>query len=55
MVNMTNEDVFISQAIAGLEVGLEPLNEKRYTVWFCRLPLGELDLTTVSFAKAPGS
>ncbi len=47
--------IAISQSIAGLEVGLEPIDETRYVVWFCRLPLGELDLTTSSFRKAPGS
>jgi transposase InsO family protein len=48
-------EIFISEALAGLEVGLESIGETRYTVWFCRLPLGELDLTTRSFRKAPGS
>jgi putative transposase len=54
-LSIKNVCISISQAIAGLEVGLEPIDETRYVVWFCRLPLGELDLTTSSFRKAPGS
>ena len=55
VVSIDDVKIFISEAIAGLEVGLERIDETRYTTWFCRLPLGELDLTTASFRKAPGS
>ena len=47
--------ISVSQALAGLEVGLEPIGSNRYSVWFCRLLVGELDLTTASFAKTPGA
>ena len=40
--------ISVSQAIAGLEVGLEPIDETRYAVWFCRLPLSELRNLTIS-------
>jgi putative transposase len=54
-LSIDNIQIFVSQAIAGLEVGLERIDDTRYTTWFCRLPLGELDVTTASFRKAPGS
>ena len=47
--------ISVSQALAGLEVGLESIDNNRYSVWFCRLALGELDLTTASFRKTPGA
>ena len=54
-LNLHNILISVSQALAGLEVGLESIGNNRYSVWFCRLPLGELDLTTASFRKAPGA
>ena len=47
MINL----IYISQAIAGLEVGLESIGDNRYTVWFCRLPLGELDRDNSEFQE----
>jgi transposase InsO family protein len=54
-IKIDNMLIFISQAFAGLDVGLEAIGDNRYTVWFCRLPLGVLDVETVSFRKAPGA
>ena len=54
-LNLHNIVISVSQALAGLEVGLESIGDNRYTVWFCRLPLGELDVTTASFRRAPGA
>lgn len=44
--------VHISAALRGCEVGLQPLSSERYAVWFCRLRLGELDLSTDKFQAA---
>ena len=54
-LKMRNIVIYVSEAIAGLEVGVEPIGDTRYTVWFCRMPLGELDLTTASFSRASRS
>lgn len=41
--------VGISQALRGLQVGLEPLEADRLAVWFCKLCLGQIDLSTHKF------
>ena len=41
----------ISTALEGWDVGLEPMMSGRYSVWFCRLCLGEIDLRTRTFDK----
>lgn len=48
-VNLAHRSIHISAALGGCDVGLEPLREDRYAVWFCRLRLGELDLSTDKF------
>ncbi len=42
-------DIHISQALGGCNVGLEPIGDGRYSVWFCRLCLGELDVVSAKF------
>jgi hypothetical protein len=39
----------ISSALCGWDVGLQPTNAAEYQVWFCRLCLGVLNLTTAKF------
>jgi len=47
--------VFISGALAGWSVGLEPCGEGKHNVWFGRLLLGQLEERTLSFERAePG-
>jgi len=48
-VTLHSRSVSVSAALGGWTVGLEPLEAQRYAVWFCRLRLGELDLTTNKF------
>lgn len=48
-VTLRHRSVNISAALGGWDVGLEPIEARRYAVWFCRLRLGELDLTTEKF------
>ena len=48
--------VFISGALAGWSVGLEPCGEARHNVWFGRLLLGQVEERTLSFQRAqPGA
>lgn len=44
--------VFISGALAGWSVGLEPCPEGQWKVWFGRLLLGQLEERTLSFQRA---
>jgi putative transposase len=44
--------IFISGALAGWSVGLEPLGEGKHNVWFGRLLLGQLEERTLSFERA---
>lgn len=45
-------DVRISTALRGYHVGLEPTADDRLSVWFCRLCLGDIDLSTAKFTAA---
>jgi len=44
--------IFISTALRGWSVGLEPCGEGKHNVYFGRLLLGQLDQTTVSFKRS---
>lgn len=44
--------VFISSALAGWSVGLEPCGPGKHNVWFGRLLLGEFDQTTLTFQSS---
>lgn len=51
-VKIQSRTVSVSLALRGFPVGLESLNEHRWAVWFCRLCLGEIDLSTHKFHAA---
>ena len=51
-IKLHNSPIFVSEALRHLEVGLEPLDGCRFAVWFCRLCLGQLDLSTQKFQVA---
>jgi putative transposase len=44
-----HQRIFISGALAGWSVGLEPCGQAKYNVYFGRLLLGQLDETSASF------
>lgn len=48
-VKLKNRCVNVSEALQGWDVGLEPVHDSCYAVWFCRLCLGRLDLATEKF------
>lgn len=48
-VRLHQTGINVSLALRGFDVGLEPLPENRYATWFCRLCLGQIDLTTHKF------
>jgi putative transposase len=49
VVKLAAHRVAVSTALRGCDVGLEPIADQRYAVWFCRLCLGELDLSRDKF------
>lgn len=48
MIHLHGDEVLISQALSGWDVGLEPQRD-RYALWFCRLRLGEVDMSVRKF------
>jgi putative transposase len=53
-VKIRDARIGVSLALAGYDVGLESVAERRYAVWFGRLCLGEIDLETESFRTVCG-
>lgn len=51
-ISFRGQWVFLSGALAGWSVGLEPAGEKLWNVWFGRLRIGQLDAQTLSFQSA---
>jgi transposase InsO family protein len=51
-ISWEHHNVFISGALTGWSVGLEPCQEGRHNVWFGRLLLGQLEERTLSFERA---
>jgi hypothetical protein len=52
MLKIAGQQMILSEALMGYDVGLQPITPQRYAVWFCRLRLGELDLSTHKFYAA---
>jgi putative transposase len=52
MIKVDGETLFLSSALAGWSVGLKPISADLMEVWFGRLLLGQVDLTTSSFIRA---
>jgi len=50
-ISLGHQAVFISGALAGWSVGLEPCGEAKYLVWFGRLLVGQVDERTLSFER----
>jgi transposase InsO family protein len=52
LIKLDGELLFLSTALAGWSVGLKPIDSELMEVWFGRLLLGQVDLTTSSFIRA---
>jgi putative transposase len=48
-VRIHSARVNVSVALRGYDIALQPTNANRFTLWFCRLPLGEIDVKTRRF------
>lgn len=44
--------IFLSTALVGWSVGLEPSAEANWALWFGRLRLGQIDAQTLTFESA---
>lgn len=53
-VKVRGVGITVSTALAGHDVGLEPIGEGCLSVWFCRLCLGRLEVETAKFHAATG-
>lgn len=53
-IRINGERIWLSGALAGWHVGLEPVEDQMYRVHFGRLCLGHLDLRTLSFRCVRG-
>ena len=51
-ITLRSQWIFISGALAGWSVGLEPITETLWDVWFGRLRLGQINTQTMSFKNA---
>ena len=51
-IKLDNQSLFLSRALAGWSVGLKPVAEDWMEVWFGRLLLGQIDLSTSNFIRA---
>ena len=54
-ISWASQLVFISGALAGWSVGLEPCGQGKYKVWFGRLLLGQLDERTLKLQRIESS
>lgn len=52
LIKLDAEALFLSTALAGWSVGLKPIASELMEVWFARLLLGQVDLSTSSFIRA---
>ena len=51
-VKIQSTCIQVSEALRGWNVGLQPTHAHRLALWFCRLRLGEIDLTAQKFHAA---
>jgi putative transposase len=51
-IKLDNQSLFLSTALAGWSVGLKPIAADLMEVWFGRLLLGQIDLSTSNFIRA---
>lgn len=52
-IHLRGRHVDFSQALGGMEVGIEPVGESRRRVWFCDLVVGGLELKNGRIRRCP--
>jgi hypothetical protein len=51
-IRVEGQRLFLTTSLAGWSVGLKPFAADIMEVWFGRLPLGQIDLSTSNFIRA---
>jgi len=54
-LKLQGENIFLSQALGGWDIGLTPRSDGCLSVYFCQLALGHIDLSTSTFIPATHS
>jgi len=54
-ISWRDQSVFVSTALGGWSVGVQPVQEEQANLWFGRLLLGQMDERTRSFTRAESS
>ena len=50
-----HDDVFVSETLIGERIGLEPIDERWYTIYFATFPLGRFDSRTRTVHRLPAA
>lgn len=50
-----HHDVFVSETLVGERIGLEPIDERWYTIYFAQFPLGRFDSRTRTVHRLPAA
>ena len=53
-IRLNSQDFFISESLAGYDLGLRVIDDDRIELWFSHLYLGSLDLTSEAFVATSG-
>ena len=54
-IHFRGRSVYLSEALGQMEVGLQPLSENRWVVWFCDLAVSGLELKHGSIRRCPAA
>jgi transposase InsO family protein len=50
-----HHDVFVSETLIGERIGLEPIDDRWYTIYFAQFPLGQFDSRTRTVHRLPAA
>ncbi len=50
-----HHDVFLSETLMGERIGLEPIDDRWYTIYFAEFPLGRFDSRTRTVHRLPAA
>jgi hypothetical protein len=54
-IHLRGQHVNFSEALGGMEVGIEPAGENRWRVWFCNLVVGGLESKNGRIRRCPAA
>lgn len=53
-IKLNGREMFISESLIGFDLGLRPIDNDRFELWFAHVQLGTIDLTTETFVATSG-